>query len=548
MAGVFSRMWNAATMGLHNGWYTARRVFENPAMVHQQQDLWEREAEYHLLWAYYNNSMFDKTARFMNHWAGQHYHHFYDWNAYRANYNLYRNIRMVYNPVPRLVDFYAGQVYPGLLSEDGSQLPDGVPLAIPFSQDTDPALKDAIAQFWQWSNWQSKKSLMVRFGGALGSVMVELIDDVQRGKVTADIVWPGFVRELQLDSACNVKSYSLQYQVRDEEAEETYLYRKDVNQQTFKYFKNDEPFDYGYGSVSENVYGFVPAVWVKHADMGGDRGTPAIAGSFGKIDELNNLVSHAHDQIHKIIGAPLVMWSDGAISNLFGKKPQNGTNDFERPTEEQENILLLKGPAGGSISSLAGDLDLAQAKTYMDSLLVEIEKDHPELTFYEQLRAMSQVTGPAASRLVGDVASRVAEVQASYDAASMSIFRMAVAMAGFRATTGAWGPLNRQQQKFAPFNLDSYERGDLDMAIMPRPLLVPTKQELSQEKLAMWQGVQAAVTAGAPLELVLKDEGWTEDELAELQEATDRADIQQQQRIQRQQFLAQQDTIPEQGQ
>ena len=64
----------------------------------------------------------------------------------------------------------------------------------------------------------------------------------------------------------------------------------------------------------------------------------------------------------------------------------------------------------------------------------------------------------------------------------------------------------------------------------------------------MWQGVQAAVTAGAPLELVLKDEGWTEDELAELQEATDRADIQQQQRIQRQQFLAQQDTIPEQGQ
>jgi hypothetical protein len=33
----------------------------------------------------------------------------------------------------------------------------------------------------------------------------------------------------------------------------------------------------------------------------------------GKIDELNNLVSHVHDQIHKKIGAPAVFWSDGSV-------------------------------------------------------------------------------------------------------------------------------------------------------------------------------------------------------------------------------------------
>jgi hypothetical protein len=536
-------MFNAGVAGWNAGLYEARRVYENPALAHQEMMLYQREAEYHLLWAYYNNSMFDKTARFLNHMGGQHHRLLRDWSTYKSNYNLYRNIRQIYNPVTRLVNFYAEQVYPGFLSEDGLQLPDGVSLAIPFSKDTDPVLKDAIAQFWAWSGWQSKKSLFVLFGAALGGVLVEVIDDVQNGKVYADVVWPGFVRCMDLDSACNLKSYSLQYQVWEEE-EGSYLYRKDVDQNTISYFKNDEPFDYGFGAITENIYGFVPAVWCKHRDLGGDRGSPAVAGSFGKVDELNNIISHAHDQIHKVIGAPLVMWSDGAINNLFNNKSRGPTSEFERPAQEEENILILKGPAGGSISSLAGDLDLAQAKTYADSLLMEIEKDHPELVFYDQLRAMSQVTGPAASRLVGDVASRVMNAQANYDAASMSIFEKAVRMSGFRARSGAWGSLNQQQQKFTPFGLDSYERGDLQMAIMPRALLTPTKQERAQEKLSMWQGVQAAVNAGVPLELVLEDEGWTPEQITELQEAKDREAKQQEASIQRQQFLAQADTIP----
>ena len=171
---------------------------------------------------------------------------------------------------------------------------------------------------------------------------------------------------------------------------------------------------------------------------------------------------------------------------------------------------------------------------YMKELTGEIEHDHPELAFYRELRTMSQVTGPAAARLVGDVSARVAETQAAYDEKNVSLFGMAVAIAGMRANSGAWGPLNRQQQKFTPFDLGSYTRGDLDMSIMPRPLLTPTKLETSQEKLAMWQGVQAAVTAGAPLALVLADEGWTDEEIKELTTQVD-AEQQKQLAVQKQQ-------------
>jgi hypothetical protein len=521
--GVFSNMVNAASVGLQAGIVAARRVFEDPASAYQQRSFQAQSIQYSLLWSYYNNSMFEKiphpfnwgafggSAQSWGPWAASN-----TWAAYKANYNLYRNIRMIYNPTRRLVDFYAGQIYPGVLSEDGDKLPDGIPLAIPFSEDTAPELKDAIAQFWQWSNWQSKKSLQVRYAAALGSVLVELIDDVEHGKICADIAWPGFIYDLELDSAGNVKSYAMQYQAYDQD-QGSYLYTKQVDANSFRYYRDEKPFDYGYGSVVENPYGFVPAIWIKHMDVGGDHGSPAIAGSFGKIDELNNLVSHVHDQVHKVIGAPFVMWSSGSIQKLFDTQKRGPTSEFTEPASDQESLMMLKGPADGKVDSLAGNLDLAAVDVHVGRLMEEIEDSHPELTFYKMLRQMSQVTGPAASRLVGDVETRVLEAQAAYDQANISLFRMAVAMAGFRARSGAWGVLNRQQQKFTAFNLDSYERGDLDIAIVPRPILKPTEMEKAMEKQAMWTGVNLAVQAGAPLELVLRDEGWTDEKLAELE-------------------------------
>ncbi|SRR6266705_969562 len=508
--------------------YTAaRRVFEDPSQAHQEGLYLNQYSMYNLLWAYYNGAMFEKVASIFNGNLNTTWQVSANgWQLYKQNYNLYRNIRLIYNPTRRLVDFYAGQIYPGVLSEDGAMLPDGVQLAVPFSQDTPLALKDAVAQFWQWSNWQARKSVQVRYGAALGSVLIEVVDDVDNGTVSAEVQWPGFVNEIKLDPAGNVKAYALEYQARDELT--SYIYRKEVDDRQFRYFKDGAPFGYDGNSVVENPYGFVPAVWIKHTDIGGTHGSPCIAGSIGKIDELNNLASHVHDQIHKVIGAPLVIASSGKVGNLFSQPKRGATTDLTYPTGDEESVLMLGGPADTHVESLAGSLSLSDSIQYMTMLLQELEQDHPELVFYKELRSMSQVTGPAAERLVGDVNSRFAEAAASYDQANIKLFQMAVAIAGFRANSGAWGTLNRQQQKFTPFNLDSYTRGDLDMAIMPRPLLRPTKMEIAQEKQALWLGVQAAATAGVPLELVLKDEGWTDEEIGELQTLQEKANQQQQ--------------------
>jgi hypothetical protein len=502
-----------------------RRVFEDPANAHGQGSQQSQISNYNLLWAYYSGAMFDRGV------AG-----FASWAAYKKNYALYRQIRLVYNPTKRLVDFYASQIYPGVLSEDGSQLPDGVQLAIPFAKDTPDELKAAIAQFWQWSNWQSLKGVHVRYAAALGNVLIEICDDVEKGKIAAEVVWPGHVVELELDHQGNVKRYVLEYQAQEDalpgqkgitnQTLRYYTYRKEVDSESFRTYKNGQPFGYdGKQPIEPNIYGFVPAVWVKHTDVGGDQGSPAIAGSLAKIDELNSLASHVHDQVHKVIGAPILISSgSGGIANLFQqqtKKPN--TEELTNPESDRESVLMLKGPADAKVHSLAGELSLGDAAMYMDKLIAEIEQDHPELSMYRELRQMSQVTGPAAARLVGDVASRVYDAAANYDQQSIKLFQMAVAIAGFRANGNGWQNLTRQQAKFKMFNLDSYERGDLDFAIMPRPIMQPTKTEMAQEKTAYWTGIQVEVAAGVPIEVALEEDGWDEERLAKLRDAKDEA-------------------------
>lgn len=436
-----------------------------------------------LLWAYYDNSVFDSVAA---------------WANYRSNYVLYRNIRSIYNPTRRLVNFYVAQVYPGVLSEDAAKLPDGIQIAIPFSDDTDESLKAAIAQFWQWSNWQSGNKLMVRYGGATGSCLVEVVDNVERGKVTTAVRWPGLLADrarddspsLILDDVGNVKFYALEYEATDEKGD-AYIYRKEVSQESFIEYRDEKVI-----SEEENPYGFVPAVWCKHIDEGwgvdgeGVYGAPAISGSIGKIDELNGLASHTHDHIDSLVDSPGIISSDGGVGRIGEQasaiKANRSVAQDEFATTGATSAmrtlrrLLLKAPKGASWVPLTGNLQPEQVIPAMDHLLTEIEHDFPELGMYQELRKMSEVTGPGAARMMGDVYSRVLEVSSNYDTQSIKLFQMAAAIGGFRFRENreGWRLRTEAQAKFAPFDLDSYARGDLNMAIMPRPLIPMTEDDV----------------------------------------------------------------------
>jgi hypothetical protein len=63
---------------------------------------------------------------------------------------------------------------------------------------------------------------------------------------------------------------------------------------------------------------------------------------------------------------------------------------------------------------------------------------------------------------------------------------------------------------------------------MPREIIQSTELEEALERQAYWNGITIAVGAGMPLEILLKQDGWTDAQLAELKTVKDEKVKQQQ--------------------
>jgi hypothetical protein len=184
--------------------------------------------------------------------------------------------------------------------------------------------------------------------------------------------------------------------------------------------------------------------------------------------------------------------------------------------------MFLKGGQDGSVDTLVGTLSLTEAIEYCRDLSREIEQDNPELSLYRELRAMQQVTAPGGTVLVGDVDAKREEASSNYDNASISLFRMAVAIGGERLRRGDWRTPGKAQQKFAPFNLETYASGGFDgLGIMPRPLFADTEAsriEMQIKRASYANSIENRIPESEYLRIV----GYDDKRQAELQaEQTD---------------------------
>jgi len=152
-------------------------------------------------------------------------------------------------------------------------------------------------------------------------------------------------------------------------------------------------------------------------------------------------------------------------------------------------------PEGAQL--LQAQFDIGKTREMLQDLRDGIVDENPEARFYQQLREMQQVTAPGAERLMGDGKNRVEMVRDGADIQSVKLFQMAIAMAGERVKDGSWaraqrGRLTRRQMAFNRFDLQSYDRGEMDMVILPRPIVVPTEQE-RLETLALKESLKTRV-------------------------------------------------------
>lgn len=447
-----------------------------------QPSAWDDQMRlYATRWAEYTGVLFEQMARR---------------NDYRADPRIYANTKLLWKHHEAVVDFYAGVIYQGALSTDGETLPDGTRGAIPWDPQTpnderDALLMVALAELQSAWNWQQQMSLRPMYGAALGDCLTELVDDTERRFIYPQIVWPGYVKHIELDYVGNVRAYTLEYRVSETEPRpRTYLYRKEVDGDAFRYFEDDKLI-----RTDPNPYGFVPATWDRHriAAPGAVRGKAATDGTRQGLYQLNSLFSHSFDFQHKAFWVPYMVAGKNAGTST-------ATTDTSAPPDGAtlaQTFKWIKVAEGSQL--LQPTFDVGKTLEMIKDIREGILAENPEASFYQQMREMQQVTAPGAERLMGDVKNRVDLARAGYDAQTVKLFQMAIAMCGMRAkdtSVVGWAragspALNRRRQAFLSFDLESFGRGDLDMTIMPRPIVNPTEQERMETELLKAQVIGA---------------------------------------------------------
>lgn len=506
MTGVWTRM----TTALRAGWIEARRVFADPAALAGAEgaELGTREGVYLERWAQVTNAAFDDLSA---------------WTQRISNYGLYERTRAYYNPAGRLAEFYASQVYPGFVPQGDGPAPAGVREALPFAPGTSPELVAAVRQIAQWTNLQTLKDVLPYRGAALGDAgLLEIVDDVESGKVRWRLWWPGYVKKLELSPYGDVRGYTLEYQSEDEDGK-TFTFREEVDREEIRRFKDDRPYDPdGLGATYANPYSFVPACWVRHIDNGSPWGEPAMR-SWGKVELLDSFISRTMDYLKIRYKAPYGL--AGAFDKLgvgtVDQKAQRdaavagaATDEFGRVMGggDADDVFLLELPEGTTGVPLFGSIDPWQSVNMIDRLIAEIENDNPELSAWTEIRKMSQVSGVAIERALGDTQGRLYRAQATYDQQVVKALQMSVAIAGWRAGSKVWGPLTEAQKKFLPFSLKSYDAGDLDLSLLPRPLAPPSADEVYASRSAKYDAMNKGKLAGLPTRDVLTENDYSEED------------------------------------
>ncbi len=381
----------------------------------------------------------------------------------------YKYIRGLENPVTRIVDLYPTLCAGGAI--DFEALKTG---AFPVIGANDTLIK-SIIQVLLWSNWSIEKSTYVRNGALTGDTVVKVVDYPRQRKVAGEVLPCEFVKEVERDASGNVKSYVIEYQLEEEVSTntfKTYTYRETCDRETFRTFKDDKPFGFYEDENGnpipawDNPYGFVPLVIVPHKRMSGLQwGVNAYYHVIPKIDDMNDLASVLVDYLRREMNPS---W----LFNFSKPRNANGEEVTFDPTSRDQARALYVNAENAKGQSLTHEADAAAAEQRILRLDASITRDCPEAAL-PQLREGGNLTAPGVGAGFKDGEGRVMEAQANYDNGTVRWIQMACTMAA----------VNGYDQ--FPYNINSYDRGDLAFYVKPRPVI---EDKLSKaEEISAWQ-------------------------------------------------------------
>lgn len=417
---------------------------------------------YELYEAYYQNTIYSSLETFAA--------------KLKSDRRLYRHIRGIYNPVARQNRMIRANVYPG--SIDLQNLAAG---ALPVETEN-AALIDPLKQIIKWSNLGRSLSLYVKWGALLGDVGLWIADDRDRQKVRIEAIHPSKIREAEFDESGNVKACVIEY-VKSEttgiddlritangvkeptNARNDFIFTLKVNKEQFQTFKNGEPFAFYNDAAGnpvpewDNPYGFVPLVIAHYEDSGLAWGENSFFTTQRKIDEINDAASLLNDSIRKVV-IPLLK-AKGIKKP--GSSNSNGSDLQFSQDERDQWLVAYLSEKDSDLEPVIIPLDIAAAAENIDRMLMELERDLPELALQRIREQQGAMTAPGIRTGFSDAIRRIQAAQQSLDPALISAFQMSITMSAVSGYAG-----------FTGFNLNSYASGALDFDLKDRPIIPDT--------------------------------------------------------------------------
>lgn len=478
-----------------SGFIAFREQFMAADLIDEEDfgDFDARRLRYSILWALYENTAYQTEV---HSWA----------TAYKLRLGLYKHIRGIYSPAHRLGAFWQGHIFGGVLDPeagDGSATPSAIPVEV--QGQNEEAIRNGLSMLWTWSNMQKIKDVITLYGSVLGDVGIKVIDDTEKEKVYLEVVYPGIIKDVDLDPYGNVKGYIIEEErpnPRRETAMVTYTEEATRSGQdvVYKTYLNGKPYAWN-GEAAEWTmsYGFVPMVMVQHNDVGLDWGWAEGHPARARFHEVDDIASALSDQIRKTVN---VIWFFSGLSEpdeplVLEAGPADTT---ARPTPQRETLPAIYAPTEGArATALISNLNIDQTYKYLTELLERLDEDFPELRF-ERLRA-GNVSAEALREARKATEEKVVTRRPGYDDALKRVFQMALSIGGMRGL-------------FEGITEESYDNNELDLAIAKRDVFTMTTEEVVVAEKAFWGAATTAKAAGVPLEPYLQLQGWTDEKIA----------------------------------
>ncbi len=438
-----------------------------------------------LLWAYFlNNGLYDEL-RLAGYFADE------------------PNLRAMRNPAARVVKFYADTVWPGTLKE-------GLPLdADSFANKK---IEEPIKQLWGWSNWLQNKQLAVRLAAILGEVYIKVAQP-KAGRIYLQLIRPEHVTDFSTDEQGNLTYIRVDVPQAAREEDKTvfkthteiwqpgrarfWLHKKDPDADIARLGTPVQDLD----TAVEMGIDFVPFVRAIFKDVGGDRGVGSYLLSLEKIDEVNRMATRLHNQLFKhndVTWALTANMVDAATGRPL-PAPNIGTTTDDDGNEvvEMGGERMVRLPGNSSLETLIPALDYSAALDILESQVMELEKDLPELKYFG-LQDAGTLSGTAIRLLMGPAITSAVEVRANMESALVRAQQMALTI-GQAAKIEGWG------------DLGTFDDGDFEHGFKERDIIPVSRSERAEV-------IKAEKEAGYPLFTSMRSYGATEEEMVQLEE------------------------------